>query len=118
MFKSSLYFLISDFIDQGFERSLGIVSSMHDVVAIRCIDTNEESFPDVGFLMTEDQETGDLVSIDTKQKQGTSINEFLKNRIINQDRLFNKYGIDCLKIQSDEEFIGSLIRFFRRRMRY
>jgi hypothetical protein len=116
--KDIITFLISDFIASDFERSLGMVSSLHDVVAIRCMDKNEMQFPSVGFLEIEDNETGLSAIIDTRKSNLRSINNFLEKRKEAQDAIFGKFGIDCIDVQCSKPFIGELIRFFRRRMRY
>lgn len=116
--KDMMMFLISDFIAQGYEKNLGIVSSMHDVVAVRCLDANEKQLPDVGFLTIEDSETGEQSIIDARASSLESINGYLNERRELQDGIFARCAVDCIDVTSGKPFIGDLIRFFRRRMRY
>jgi uncharacterized protein (DUF58 family) len=116
--KDTLLFLISDFIADNFEQRLGSIIKKYDVVAIRCLDKNEIQFPQVGFLTIEDFETGESLLVDTRKKKSASINQFLESRINNQNKMFKKYGIDSLTLANDKHFMGNLIRFFARRMRY
>lgn len=116
--KDMMAFLISDFIAEGFEKNLGIVSTMHDVVAIRCLDSNEQLLPNVGFLTIEDSETGEKSIIDARASTLHGINNYLKERREHQDGIFARCAVDCINVSCGKPFIGDLIRFFRRRMRY
>lgn len=112
--RDALVFIISDFIDQDFERSLRLVGKKHDCIAIRCLDTYEQQMPSVGFLMIEDAESGAEHMLDARQV--SSINEQLQARIQEQNKLFTSCGIDRIDIAMHKPFIGELIRFFRYRM--
>lgn len=116
--KDTLLFLISDFIVDDFEKRLAGIIKNYDVVAIRCLDKNEQQFPAVGFLTVQDYETGESVLIDARKKGSADINQFLEQRRLHQDGIFKKYGIDSLTLANNQHFMGDLIRFFRRRMRY
>ena len=115
--RDAVVFLISDFINSGYERFLQVVAKQYDLVAIRCLDTNEQAFPDVGFLTVDDIETGRQCVLDTRGS-GSGISDFLKRRVADQSRLFKKCGIDYLEIAPGKPFVGDIVRFFRRRMMY
>lgn len=117
--KDTILCLISDFIDQhDIEKALRVSARIYDVVAIRCLDKLEQQFPDVGFITIQDPETGQVAVADTRAKARGSINELLRKRRDDQMGLFAKYGVDCLDIMNNKQFVGDLIRFFGRRMRY
>jgi uncharacterized protein (DUF58 family) len=116
--KDAMLFIISDFIADSFEKKLGIVASMHDVVNIRISDKNEIEFPKVGFLEIQDPETGVVQMIDARKKSVHSLNSYLKARRGKQDDIFGRCATDCIDVINGQPFIGELIRFFRRRMRY
>lgn len=126
--KDAIVFVLSDFIDSGFDRQLALAATMYDVIAMRYIDKNEKTFPAVGFLTIEDTETGELVQIDTSTRSimtrniatanVSPLNLFLHTRLNEQNDLFKKYGVSLLEIEHDRHFIGDIIRFFRRRMSY
>ncbi len=115
--KNAIVFLISDFIDQDFKRSLQVVSRQYDLVAIRCLDTHEETFPSVGFLTVHDIETGEQCMLDTRS-DSSSLSAFLKKRLSEQTTLFKQCGIYFFHVSPDKPFIGDIIRFFKRRMMY
>ena len=115
--KNAIVFLISDFIDQNFKRSLQVMSRQYDIVAIRCLDTNEITFPSVGFLTVHDIETDEQCLLDTRS-DSSSLSAFLEQRLSGQVTLFKQCGIDYFQVSPDKPFIGDIIRFFRRRMMY
>lgn len=112
--RDALVFVISDFIDEGFERSLRLVAKKHDCIAIRCLDRYEQQLPALGFLTIEDAETGSRFMIDSRDAY--QVNAQLDVRIQEQNKLFTSCGVDRIDITIDKPFIGELIRFFRYRM--
>lgn len=114
--KDAVVFFISDFIDSGYERFLPVVAKKYDFIAVRCLDANEATFPDVGFLTLDDMETGKECVLDTRDRAGVAA--FLQRRAQDQAMGFKKYGIDYLDLSPHKPFIGDVIRFFRQRMMY
>ncbi len=115
--KDAVVFIISDFIDEQLATYLPQMATAYDVVAIRCLDDYEKQLPPVGFVVTQDMETGQIVTLDMR-KATANPSLFLKNRLVQQDKLLKKYGIDLLKISHKHDFVGEIIRFFRKRMQY
>ncbi len=56
--KRTIAFLISDFIDDGYDQILRIISRKHDVIAVEVSDPREETLPDSGLIKLRDAETG------------------------------------------------------------
>ncbi len=114
--KRSVVFLISDLLDQGFERSLKAVNRRHDVVIIRIVDPREKELPNVGILEIRDAETGEIVHVDTALPwvRGT----FRENWDRNQARLsklFDSHHMDHLTVETDKPYDVPLVRFFEER---
>ncbi len=63
--KRSIAFIISDFIDEGYDQILRIISKKHDLIAVEIYDPREEELPDVGLVKLRDAETGEPRWIDT-----------------------------------------------------
>lgn len=116
--KDAILFVLSDFIDIGFDRQLALTSTMYDLIAVRYLDKNAKTLPAVGFLTVEDIETGEINTIDVSKKGSSPVNHFLHTRLTEQNDLFKKYGVSVIDIEHDRHFIGDIIRFFRRRMSY
>jgi len=117
--KNTITFIISDFIDSESVESLKTITKLHELVALRCLDTCEHSLKNIGFLEVQDIESNQKLFIDTRENKGKkSLNSILAKHLKQQNDLFKKYNIDWLDIWCDRPFTGDLVRFFRRRMQY
>src|SRR5262249_573730 len=65
----AIVFVLSDFLDKDFERSLKRSGRRHDLVAVRITDPREEELPSVGLLELEDAETGEHLLLDTGSRR-------------------------------------------------
>lgn len=110
--------LLSDFIDESYDKGLAALARRHDVVAVCCRDSREKFFTSCGFVSVQDSESGQEVCFDTSSTQSDSLNTFLREREESAKSLFKKLHIDSLELSSDEDFWRTLITFFRRRMSY
>ena len=59
--RRSVTFIISDFLDQEFEKALRIASKQHDIIPIIVNDQREFDLPNVGLINLKDSETGEVV---------------------------------------------------------
>jgi len=116
--KRATVFLVSDFIETDFEKSLGLLNKRHDVIAVSVRDKAEITLPSIGLLELIDAETGEIVLVDTssrrfrKQYSNTTAQRF--DRLRDTLRTIN---VDCISISSDKPYIQDLIRFFHVRHR-
>jgi uncharacterized protein (DUF58 family) len=116
--RKAIVFLISDFLDRGYEKALKITNKRHDLIALTVTDPREMDLPEVGFVELEDAETGDSVLLDTNDRLLQK--EFSKNieeNIEHRETLFGAIGLDNVKITTDRSYIEPLIAFFRLRAR-
>jgi uncharacterized protein (DUF58 family) len=68
--RRSLIFLVSDFISApGWQRPLAMLSSRHEIVAIRVVDPLESDLPPAGLVVFEDAETGEQFTVDTSDPE-------------------------------------------------
>lgn len=114
--KRAVVFLISDFMDSGYEKTLRILNKRHDIIGISISDPREARLPDIGLVKFEDAETGDTVYLDTSDSFLRS--EFLKKRqvFINaRNKVFTSMGLDSIDISTSESYIKPLMLFFKLR---
>jgi uncharacterized protein (DUF58 family) len=64
--KKAIVFLMSDFMDSDYEKTLRIVAKKHDLTGIRIYDRHEESIPNIGLVPMIDNESGITKWINTK----------------------------------------------------
>ena len=116
--KRGVVFLISDFLDQNFEKPLRVLARRHDLIAATVSDPRELALPDVGLLEIQDAETGDTTVIDTGSKTVRNRYSSLaeeKNKELAD--LFQSIGVDHIQLFTDRDYILDLVKFFRRRMK-
>ncbi len=116
--KRSTAFLISDFIDDGYEKALKIASKKHDLVALKIYDKREIELPPIGLLKLKDSETGKTIWIDTSDKNTNDNYKSWWNKHYNHTKdILRKTGIDFVAIRTDESYVQPLINLFKKRER-
>lgn len=116
--KKAVVFLISDFMDSGYEKLLGILNKRHDIIGISISDPRETDIPDIGLLKFEDAETGDNVFLDTGDRFLRE--ELMRRRTIfkeNRKKAFRSMALDSVDISTDKSYIEPLMLFFKMRAR-
>ncbi len=114
--RRSIVLLISDFLDEGFERPLRMVSRRHDTVAVQLTDPRETVLPPLGLVTLYDPETKQSKLIDTGSRSVR--NHFTQNSTQSSQHLnmlFRKARVDHVKITCGEDFVDPLAKFFRAR---
>lgn len=114
--RRSIIFLISDFRDDDFEKSLKSIASRHDLVAVNITDPRETELPEIGIVEFEDNETGEKILFDTSSKN--SREEFRRNalaRIKQNSQIFKASKIDVIEIATDKSYLEPLQKFFMKR---
>jgi uncharacterized protein (DUF58 family) len=116
--KRAVVFLLSDFQDPDFERTLRVVARKHDVVAITVDDPREFTLPDVGLVAVEDPETGTPVLLDTgsARVRAAYAARAQARRLASREALA-RTGVDVLELSTAEPVERPLVRFFRERAR-
>lgn len=116
--KRTIAFLISDFIDDGYDHILRIVSKKHDVIAIEISDPREEQMPDIGLIKLRDAETGTERWVDTSDPQTRRrFEQFWVERAKARKQLFTRSRVDAIPIRIDRPYIKPIVDFFRLRER-
>lgn len=114
--KRSIAFLLSDFMDKGYNDPLKIASRKHDLVAIRVHDVLEAEIPNVGLLPLTDAETGQMVWLNTSDPQ---VRTRLKAESLRSDAemrdIFRKSGVDMAEVRTDGNYVKPLMNLFKRR---
>lgn len=116
--QRSVIFLVSDFIDDNFEKILGVVARRHDLVAVRLKDPREAELPRLGLVEFEDNETGRRVLIDTADEQvGLLVKAEARRRDEALAKLFRRNKVDLIEIFTDRPYLEPVQKFFKLRER-
>jgi uncharacterized protein (DUF58 family) len=116
MKKRSIAFLISDFIDDGYDRILRIVSRKHDVIAVELTDPREEILPDAGLMKIRDAETDAERWVDSgDQMVRAAFVQYWQARKQARRSLFVRSRVDAISIRVDRPYIKPIVDFFKLR---
>jgi uncharacterized protein (DUF58 family) len=114
----SVAFLLSDFLAEGWERSLRLAKTKHDLVPICVVDPREEEMTDVGVVYVEDPESGAVVPVDTTSRRvREAYAEAMRRRRAERERLFRRHRIDFVNISTTDADMSALVNFFQIRAR-
>ncbi|MFC1512419.1 DUF58 domain-containing protein [bacterium] len=116
--RKAVMFLISDFECGGYERMIRITGKRHDLISIVLRDIREDDLPDVGIIQVKDNETDELIDINTSDE---NFKGFWQKRVLEnkqeRENLFKKSGMDFINIYTDKSYVEPLIKFFKYRER-
>jgi uncharacterized protein (DUF58 family) len=116
--RKSICFVVSAFLDEGFERALVTANQKHDVIAVLVTDPLELSFPSVGLVTLRDAESGvarvyDTASAAFREKVASEA----AARVQNLKHRLRSSGIDFIQIDAAGSIVDPLVRFFKMRER-
>lgn len=113
--KRSIVFILSDFMDDNFERELEICAIKHDTIAIRIYDPAEYNIPNIGMVNIKDPETGKIKTVDTSSANIRSkYRENMESRTHFLNTFFAKNKIGFIDIATNDDYVKELMKFFRR----
>jgi uncharacterized protein (DUF58 family) len=116
--RQTVSFLVSDFIASGYERPLSIAAKRHDLIAVAVSDPRERDLPAVGIMELEDPESGETISVDTRDRGvREAFARIARKRAASCYDFFKTHGIDCIKVNTAEPYMGALLSFFKSRER-
>lgn len=116
MKKRTIAFLISDFRDTGFEKTLKQAGQRHDLVALRVTDPLDRQVPSVGWIPLKDPETGMQRWFNTGNRQSRKKHETSeRQRESDLKALFARSGIDQAVLCTNRPYVQPLMQLFDRR---
>jgi uncharacterized protein (DUF58 family) len=114
--KKCVIFLISDFIDQGYEKALRVANQRHDLIALPINDPRERELPKVGILQLIDPETQEVFWVDTSLHQVRERYKELSAEFVDRrNRVFKKNRIEFVDLFTDKPYDVPLMKLFRER---
>jgi len=116
--QKSIAFILSDFLDAGYQDALRVAGKKHDVIGIKMYDKMDMQLPDAGLMQVKDLESGITKWVD-------SSNSFVRHsyeqeffRVTEYCRqVFKKAGCDLLHVRTGDDYVKVLQRFFLSRNR-
>lgn len=112
--KKSITFLISDFIDEGYEKIIKIIGKKHDFISIILQDPREREIPKSGLIKIQDAETGAVRYLDSSSN---FVQDYFNEKVKSSDAkikdLFLRSRIDSIKVDTSKSYIKPLVDFFK-----
>ena len=114
--RKSVVFLISDFLDSEFWKSLKLANRKHDMIGIRIADPAEEKIPNLGLIKVQDTETesefwADMSSANHRESLTKKINE--KWNHFQNKCLRNQF--DVINVKTNADYVEPLMSYFNKR---
>jgi len=114
--KRCTAFLISDFRDKGYARSLQVANNKHDLAALHIFDQRETTLPPVGLIRVLDAETGGERWIDTSRRRvRESYAMKWESHVEMMNEIFTRAGVDHVSLQTGADYVKPLMRLFKKR---
>jgi uncharacterized protein (DUF58 family) len=116
--KRSIVIVISDFIDQGYERPFKALAQKHDLIAIQITDPRESALPTLGIIPVYDKEQGRTTWVNTAFGSfSKKILESFSSEREHLKEICKKNQINYLEISTKNDIVMPLIELFKHRNR-
>lgn len=117
--RQAVVFLISDFLDEGYERPLHVAARRHDLVPLTVVDPAEEALPDLGLVFFEDAEGGGIIALDTGSRGVRRRYDAAQaRRRETRDGDLKRYGVKPIEVRTDaRDYAAPLVNYFKIRAR-
>ncbi|MBI4423636.1 MAG: DUF58 domain-containing protein [Elusimicrobia bacterium] len=115
--RRSIVFVLSDFQDEGYEKSLRRASRKHDLVPILVEDRREAELPALSaWLELEDPETSERLLVHAgSARVRDSVASRRRRRREALEAALGASGLSAIRIRTDEPYVDPIVRFFRER---
>lgn len=116
--RRAVTFMVSDFMDRGYERPLRISARRHDVIPVIVADPRETEMPNLGVTLLEDLETGTVVEVDTGSPRFRKrYREITSEARGARERAFKRMRLDSVGVVTGQDCVKPLAEMFRLRRR-
>ena len=116
--KRAIVFMLSDFMDDDYEKSAKIAGSKHDLTGIRVYDKHDEEIPNLGMVPILDAETNSVQLVNTSSKIIRT--NYKANALRLTDYYINTFkrsGAGAINARVDESYVKKLLGYFKHKGR-
>ena len=114
--KKAIIFILSDFIDSDYSKSVQLLSKKHDLTGVRIFDLFEKELQKSGLLFVNDAETGRKLWINSSSKKvRESYNLSFRKNADYFKKTFSKNGAGAIALSTDDEYVKTLLNYFKNR---
>jgi len=114
--KKAIIFILSDFIDSDYSKSVQLLSKKHDLTGVRIFDIFEKELQKSGLLFVNDAETGRKLWINSSSKKvRESYNLSFRKNADYFKNTFSKNGAGAIALSTNDEYVKTLLNYFKNR---
>ncbi|MDG1823142.1 MAG: DUF58 domain-containing protein [Flavobacteriaceae bacterium] len=114
--KRAIVFMLSDFLDKDYTKSVQLAARKHDLTGIRLYDPMEEKLPAAGLLFMRDAETNMQKWVNTSSKSVRTAYALSQRKTADYfSTNFSRYGAGALSCGSNESYVKKLLTYFKSR---
>ena len=114
--QRSLIIVITDGIDEDYQKAWRMLAHKHDVAVIRVLDHYTKILPPIDLFACQDSETGSLLE-PLSRREYAQYQEMLNSWHDEQEAYCAAHGIDCLTLVAGKPWLEKVVHFFARRKR-
>ena len=115
--KKAIVFVLSDFMDTSYEKTLRIAAKKHDLTGIRVYDSREENIPNLGIVPMIDAESGRVRWVNTQSvKVRQAYAKYHTTQLAEFQELFRRNGSGIIHCRVDESYVKKLLSYFKARV--
>ncbi|MDJ0645079.1 MAG: DUF58 domain-containing protein [Flavobacteriaceae bacterium] len=116
MKKKAILFILSDFMDEGYDNALKIVGRKHDLTGIRVYDKYEEEIPNIGMVPMLDAESGKTILVNTSSKKVRTKYKAHYLKLVDEfENTFKRSGSGIINTRIDESYVKKLLGYFKQK---
>lgn len=116
--KRAAVFIMSDFYDSRYDESLRLLGRKHDVVSVVVRDPMEQAWPAMGLVDLYDNETGEIMTVDTSSAAfRQQWIDLYREKEAERDKLLRQAQVDRVDVWLDKDFVDPLVKYFKSRQR-
>lgn len=116
--KRSIIIVISDFIDEGYERPFKALADKHDLVAVQVTDPRESALPSLGIIPVYDKEQGKTTWVNTAFGSfSKKISDTFTHERDHLKNICKKNQINYLGVSTKDDIVLPLVELFKKRNR-
>lgn len=116
--RRSIIILISDFIDEGYDKNLKALARLHDLVVIHLSDKRESEIPALGIVPLYDKESGKTMWVNSSSGGfGKNTSMYFHQNKAKIMHLCRRYQANYLQLDTSQEYVSQLIKLFKVRNR-
>jgi uncharacterized protein (DUF58 family) len=114
--RRSLVVLISDFIDNSYERELTMLAQRHDLIVVQLLAPRERHFPALGIVPLRDTETGQVRWVNTSapgfRARVEATADQQEAQLVN---ICRRTRTGFVSLSTEGDFVPQLVNLFRHR---